>query len=36
MKDSFIEIIDACINAEGEQFEHLLWLLLIKLLFICN
>ena len=36
VKDSFIKRIDACINAEGEQFEHLLWLLLIKLLFISN
>ena len=24
VKDSFIKRIDACINAEGEQFEHLL------------
>ena len=23
VKDSFIKKIDACINAEGEQFEHL-------------
>ena len=26
VKGRFIKRIDACINVEGEQFEHLLWL----------
>lgn len=34
VRNSFIKRISACINAEGEQFEHLLWTWSITLIFI--